>query len=90
MKRLPDHVRAYKRTASFTEATAPKGLLSAHRTARGVWAKIHVEKGALVYTVGGENYHLKPGLPGIIEPEVEHFVTPQGAVEFFVEFYKAP
>jgi tellurite resistance-related uncharacterized protein len=90
MKQLPEDVRAYRRTASFTEATVPKGLLSSHRTASGVWAKIHVEKGELVYTIGGESYRLKPGLPGIVEPEVKHFVTPEGQVEFFVEFYKTP
>lgn len=90
MKRLPDNVRAYRRTASFTEETIPAGLLSDHHTKPGVWAKIHIERGELLYTVKDKKHLLRPGLPGIIEPEVPHFVTPQGAVAFFVEFYKAP
>lgn len=89
MKQLPSHLRAYKRTPSFTETTVPKGLLGNHRTAPGVWAKIHVEQGELLYIVGAEQHLLRPGTFGIIEPEVIHSVAPQGPVQFFVEFYKA-
>ena len=90
MEALPPGVTAYKKTATFTETTAPAGLTAEHRTKAGVWGVINVVSGALDYTIPatGETHRLTPENPGIVEPEVEHFVRPEGAVVFFVEFYR--
>ena len=91
MKKLPGHVEKYSSSPVFTEASVPKNLLSAHATKQGVWGKLIVRRGALTYTILGdrdESTRLESGDAGVIEPTVRHFVTPEGEVEFFVEFYK--
>ena len=90
MKTLPAAAKAYKKTAIFTNATVPQALLNDHRTKPGVWGLIQVERGSLEYTIaGGETHVLTPGHPGVVEPEVTHFVRPVGETAFFVEFYRA-
>ena len=89
MKSLPDGVRAYKRTAEFDAASVPVGLLRAHRTKAGVWGRIRVLEGELVYRIlepALEEHVLAPGRDGVVEPQVSHEVEPRGAVRFFVEF----
>jgi len=91
MKALPGDVKKYSRSPVFTEAGVPKKLLSAHATKPGVWGRLIVRSGALTYTILGdrqESVRLETGETGVIEPTVRHFVRPEGAVEFFVEFYK--
>ena len=88
---LPSAVEAYRRTPEFTEESIPDGLRKPHRTKPGVWGRIVVLEGQLLYrilqpasgelTLGADN-------PGVIEPEVEHEVEPLGRVRFFVEFYR--
>lgn len=89
---LPPGVVAYRRTNEFTEQTLPAGLRKDHSTKPGVWALIHVLEGRLRYCVPSWRYDevLEPGKLGIVAPEVEHFVEPQGAVRMFVEFHALP
>lgn len=90
MKNIPDNFECYSRTPDFTEATVPKGLLRGHQTKEGAWAKIEVLEGQLLYRIlepDVEEIMLSPGTPGIVEPAIAHEVTPQGPVNFFVEFY---
>ncbi len=89
---LPPDFVAYKRTPEFTEDTVPKGLTHDHSTKAGVWAKIHVLEGKLRYRVEalGRELELSPETPGIVVPEVLHYVEPVGRVRFFVEFWRAP
>lgn len=91
MKKLPDHLKAYKKTNVFCQDTIPKGLLNDHSTQKSVWGKICVLEGELHYiiTESGEDYTLTIDRPGIVEPEVTHKVVPIGNVRFYVEFYKA-
>ena len=49
--RFPDDVVAYRRTPEFDAATTPPGLLGEHNTKAGVWGRIHVMEGALLYRV---------------------------------------
>jgi tellurite resistance-related uncharacterized protein len=88
-REMPEGYAPYRRTDTFTEASVPQGLLQRHATKRGVWALIHVARGALRYEI--EALHseesLVPGSPGVVLPEVAHRVTPLGEVEFFVEFW---
>ena len=91
MKKLPANVQKYANSPVFTEATVPMNLLSAHATKAGVWGKLIVKSGALTYTIltdPQEIIRLEAGDFGVIEPDTLHFVTPEGAVEFCVEFYK--
>ncbi|MGH7872774.1 MAG: DUF3565 domain-containing protein [Candidatus Binatia bacterium] len=87
---MPDDVEAYRKTAVFTEQTIPDGLRSDHSTKPGVWAKIQVIEGNLLYRVDalGAKFELSPQAPGIVIPEISHHIELIGAVKFFVEFYK--
>jgi len=93
---MPDGHAPYQRTKSFDEETVPKALTANHTTKRGVWALIHVERGALEYSIvdgsspgGDERVELlEPGKPGLIVSEVEHRVKPLGDVSFYVEFWR--
>lgn len=92
---LPAGLVPYRRTGDFTEATIPKGLLSAHSTKEGVWGLIHVLEGRLRYSI--EDARREPSEteltpttpPGVVEPTIVHSVSPVEAVRFFVEFYRA-
>jgi tellurite methyltransferase len=88
MPTLPPGAREYKRTATFTEATVPAGLLRDHRTKEGTWARIVVEFGQLEYTLESPlcTFLLTPHRPGVVVPTVPHRVKPLGPVRFHVEF----
>ncbi len=90
MKPLPDNVVAYKRTPEFDESTIPTGLLNSHQTKEGVWGKIVVLSGKLLYTIQQpfEEIELDSDRVGVVEPTVLHHVKPIGQVSFFVEFYQ--
>jgi tellurite resistance-related uncharacterized protein len=89
---LPDHFIPYKRTAEFNEESIPAALRKDHSTKTGVWAKITVTRGKLLYRVPSleKETELSAGRLGIVLPEVLHNVEPLGLASFFVEFYKAP
>jgi len=80
---------AYKRTPEFT-TTIPAGLLKDHSTKAGVWARIVILAGRLRYRVEAfdASFELTPEQPGVVVPEVLHFIAPLGEVRFFVEFYR--
>lgn len=90
MKTLPPDVQAYFRTPEFNEATIPAGLLRQHTTKAGVWGRIVIEEGSLLYRIAesGEEVVLSPERHGVVEPEAPHEVAPQGKVRFWVEFLK--
>ncbi len=89
MKELPSGLAVYKTTPVFTEKTVPDGLLTDHITKPGVWGRIVVEDGTLLYEVPAEgSYVLTPEEPGVVAPTVPHRVTPLGKVTFFVEFLR--
>ena len=85
----PDGVTPYRRTPEFDESTVPTGLLSEHATKRGVWGRVHVLAGRLVYHVGAPintSLGIVAGSHAVVVPEVRHRVEPDGAVRFFIEF----
>ncbi len=91
MKRLPESVEAYRRTPEFDEQTVPAALLSSHATKPGVWGRIRVLEGELVYRILEpvvEETLLSPERDGVVEPEIGHQVEPRGRVRFFVEFLR--
>lgn len=91
MNQLPESVVPYKRTPEFNEGNVPKGLLHAHQTKDGVWAKIVVLEGKLHYSINEpaeETIVLDENTHGVVEPTVLHQVKPLGKVRFYVEFYR--
>lgn len=93
MKTLPDNFLPYKRTPEFTDTSVPDGLLRSHTTKAGVWGKIVVLEGLLLYRIlepAVEENWLDPTRFGVVEPTVKHEVEPRGTVRFYVEFYRDP
>ena len=91
MKPLPTEAIAYKQTPIFTQATVPDALQNRHSTKPEVWGKICVLSGQLSYYIlpePSETHILTPESPGVIEPQIPHYVTLMDDVEFFVEFYR--
>ena len=92
---LPPNLSPYRRTAEFTEATVPAGLLRAHTTKAGAWGLIHVLEGRLAYRITdprrtpSETILTAGGKPGLVEPTLLHEVEPLGPVRFYVEFLQA-
>lgn len=87
----PDGLVAYRRTPEFDERTIPAGIKREHATKLGVWGRIHVVAGALRYTVASpisRSFRLAAPASGIVVPQVRHHVAPDGAVRFFVEFWR--
>ena len=93
MKQIPAGFSETRRTAEFTAATIPAGLMRSHTTKAGTWAKIQVIEGILRYRILGpvaEDLLLQPGEPGIVEPGVPHEVQALGPVRFHVAFFQRP
>jgi tellurite methyltransferase len=92
-REMPAGYAPYKRTAAFTQATVPQGLLHQHQTKPGVWAIVHVASGALEFSEsagsGETRQRVGAGQHATIRPGVEHRVAPLGEVEFCVEFWRA-
>jgi tellurite resistance-related uncharacterized protein len=88
MGTFPDDVAEYKRTPTFSESDVPAGLLRDHRTKPGTWARLVVEEGRLEYTCRRGTFILKPGTPGVIEPEQPHHVRVIEPVRFHVVFLR--
>ena len=89
---LPDNFIPFKRTPVFTEESIPAGLKKDHSTRTGVWGKIVVAEGKLRYRVPSleADMELSKDRCGLVVPDVLHNVEPLGAMQFFVEFYRAP
>jgi len=91
---LPPDVAPYARTAEFTEATVPAGLLRSHTTKAGSWGLIHVLEGRLAYRItdprrpASETILSPESEPGVVEPTILHEVEPLGKVRFYVEFLR--
>jgi tellurite resistance-related uncharacterized protein len=93
MKDLPPSAAPYKRTPIFEQGTTPSGLLSSHSTKTGVWGKIIVLKGSLLYRILEptiEEIELGPQQFGIVEPHTRHEVVPRPGVRFYIEFSRLP
>ena len=89
---MPRRHAPYRQTPEFDECSVPDALRKRHTTRAGVWARIHVTRGALEYHVHGEDprvEQLTPDRPGTVVPEVEHHVETPEPVTFLVEFWRA-
>lgn len=90
MKQIPGNAVLYKTTPVFDETTIPAGLLKSHNTKEGVWGKIVVIEGELLYSIyeTQEEVYLDKNNFGVVEPKAFHQVKPLSKVKFYVEFYK--
>ena len=88
---LPPGAIAYRRTPVFDQDTIPAGLRREHRTRSGVWASIVVLDGKLRFRSldPAAEAVLSPGASMTVPPEQPHEVEPDGAVRFYIEFYRA-
>lgn len=87
---FPEKLSAFKRTPEFTADTVPRALLSRHRTAPGIWAKLQVQEGSVRYDVPEfeRNFLLDSTNAGVIPPDVEHSIEPEPGSRFYIEFYR--
>ena len=91
MRSLPGDVEPYAKSPEFSEDTIPENAQRSHRSKEGVWAKINILEGRLLYRIlepEAQEFELTPEMPGIVEPEVAHQIAPAGKVRFFIEFYR--
>ncbi len=68
MATLPEGLKPYRRTPTFTEATVPAGLLKAHSITAGSWGRIGVLEGKLIY-----------GITDPLRPRSEQVLSPRCA-----------
>jgi len=93
MKTIPDNVAHYKSTPVFAEETLPAALQRSHTTAIGVWDRITILEGSLLYKITDsrvpyEEIVLTPQQHGVVEPQIEHEVNVIGPVRFQVDFHR--
>ena len=89
----PEEAVRYKSTPIFTELTIPKALRREHNTKPGVWGRIRILEGNLLYEVLApalQSFTLDVGSTAFIVPEVPHRVEKIRRVIFQVDFLKVP
>ena len=92
MPKLPDGTVKYATSPTFSDLNVPETLTRIHTTKTGVWARLIVDEGELIYTSIRDNYavRLVAGEHHIIEPQEEHFVELEDCTQFYLEFFKFP
>ncbi|MEN3973779.1 DUF1971 domain-containing protein [Emcibacter sp. SYSU 3D8] len=90
MQEIPDTVRPYQKTQVYTDKTTPGMMKNDHRVRSGVWAKIVVQKGEVVYEIPERNEQVTvtAEAPAVIEPVVMHRILPQAGSRFYLEYYR--
>ncbi|MCK6370349.1 MAG: DUF1971 domain-containing protein [Gammaproteobacteria bacterium] len=90
MKSIPDTVAPYNRTPVYDQDSVPDMWLGSHAIKQGLWAKIVVLEGKLLYIIREprEEICLDPDNFGVVEPRVAHMVRPLGKARFYLEFYR--
>jgi tellurite methyltransferase len=92
MPEFPDGLENYKSTPEYDENTSPAGLRARHSLKAGVWGRIVVSAGRLLYVIERDpeaSFVLRPELPGIVAPEEFHHIEPREPVRFRIEFWRA-
>ena len=87
---VPAGCTLVRSTPEFTAETVPAALLSAHRVASGIWGRLVVEAGTVLYVLerSGGSRRLGAGEHQVIEPDVPHHVEPGEGARFRVEFHR--
>jgi tellurite resistance-related uncharacterized protein len=90
---LPEGLVHLRTTPEFDERSVPAGLLAAHRVAAGVWGRLRVLSGSLVFRFENgddEGRRLVAGDTQAIPPSDPHHLEMTGSVRFLVEFHGQP
>jgi tellurite resistance-related uncharacterized protein len=88
---LPDGLEHVRTTDTFDQDHHPAGLRSAHRVADGVWARLIVRTGALIFVFEddpGRAIDVAAGTSQVIPPGRLHRVDIAGPVTFELEFHR--
>lgn len=72
----------------FDPASVPDALLADHRTAAGVYGRLVVLAGDLVFVNATGEVRLAKGDSQVVLPEESHRVIPGEHMQFEIEFYK--
>lgn len=89
----PEGLQFLRKTEVFTGQNFPQGLKKDHSTKPGVWARLVVVEGAMLYVCQdpvADTFQLNAETPGLIPPRLAHHVEPLGEVQFFLEFFNRP
>lgn len=90
---LPEGLEYVRTTPTFDNASVPAGLLRAHRVAPGVWGRLLVHAGALVFVFEDEPdapVTVAAGATIAIPPDRLHHVELPGPARFAIEFHRIP
>ncbi|MEX0848380.1 MAG: DUF1971 domain-containing protein [Ilumatobacteraceae bacterium] len=90
---LPPGLEHTRTTDLLDQDNHPGGLLRAHRVADGVWARLVVRSGRLVFVfedAPDERIVVAGGESVVIPPARLHHVKFDGEVTFQIEFHRAP
>ncbi len=90
---LPAGLEHLRTTAVFDNSTVPAGLLRAHRVAEGVWGRLLVHSGEVVFVFEDhpdERIVVAEGGSVAIPPARLHHVELDQPATFAVEFHRAP
>jgi tellurite resistance-related uncharacterized protein len=87
---LPPDLELVRTTSVFTESSVPAGLLATHRVASGVWGRLVVSSGAVLFRFEDDQDGNVIGAPGsmVIPPNRPHHLEILGPVRFVVEFHR--
>jgi len=88
---LPEDLELVRTTPVFDEHSVPAGLLRAHQVAEGVWGRLVVHEGGLVFVfedVADEPRPVSAGGHVVIPPARPHHLVVDGPVRFVVEFHR--
>lgn len=88
---LPPDLVHVRTTDVFDNETVPKGLLRAHRVADGVWGRLVVHTGVVVFVFEDNAKHpidVEPGERVVIPPGRLHHLELDGLATFAVEFHR--
>lgn len=86
---IPADLAVVRTTATWDERTMPDTLRRAHRVASGRWGRLHVVDGSLRFAAATDpptDVVLDAPDTHGIPPDVDHFVEPQGAASFAIDF----
>lgn len=90
---LPADVRCYKQIGPFRGADIPKGLLREHRLKEGVWGRVSVLDGELLFVWddadGGASRLTAPGAI-IVPPTIPHHLDETDRAQISIKFFARP
>jgi tellurite resistance-related uncharacterized protein len=95
-REMPKGHVPYRRTPTFHRESVPRALLERHDTKPGVWALLHVVRGAVELVEGDHAQLVTAGHHAVICPEVAHRLVlpevpgePPEELELYLELWRA-